>query len=309
MAVPSGSWPWQPPRFKKDFLHGLAVHHKNQAEKRAKLLGWDLGKGKSKMASGLFNIGPTFATTTTGTANTVWIQNTATSTVNQYAYLQAQQQAQINQQMAAMQNAGMGGLGAYGGGGGSGQLVGNPYNANPPHQLSDEEATAHLRHRGHVVLKKMRRAVHTRLMHAHGGLARINFDALTPLPALTVRELDGYALPAERSEYVMPDGSVLLVDDYGNYRIEDHEAKVTYKANRNREWNPYVSASDLLEAFVGEVGKHPLVNQMNVLKLPVEAFVNWLIVQAAKKDGDSLSGLPTVEDALLALPAPMQAAA
>jgi hypothetical protein len=64
-----------------------------------------------------------------------------------------------------------------------------------------------------------------------------------------------------------------------------------------REFNPYISVSDLLEAFIGDAGKYG-VDQDNVLKLPVEAFINWLIRKAAEKDGDSVKGLPTVQQAL-----------
>lgn len=106
--------------------------------------------------------------------------------------------------------------------------------------------------------------------------------------------------------YEMPDGSKLYIDDLGNYRVEDSKAKVTYRANRVREFNPYISASDLLEHFINEVGVMDGVDQNDVLRLPIEAFINWLILQAAKRDGDRIEGLPTVEQALpmLALPNP-----
>ena len=112
----------------------------------------------------------------------------------------------------------------------------------------------------------------------------------------------GYVLPEKPGQYIMPDGSTIHVDSLGNYEVRDQDSKVTYKANRVREFNPYINASDLLEQFIKEMGKVDGVKQTEVLRLPIEAFIYWLILQAAKKDGDSLEGLPRVETAL---PAPM----
>lgn len=109
--------------------------------------------------------------------------------------------------------------------------------------------------------------------------------------------------------YDLPDGSKLLLDDLGNYRVEDAYAKVVYKASCVREFNPYINASDLLEHFIEAVGVLDGVDQGEILRLPIEAFINWLILQAAKRDGDCTRGLPTVEQALpppprLSLPSP-----
>jgi hypothetical protein len=82
----------------------------------------------------------------------------------------------------------------------------------------------------------------------------------------------------------MPDGSQLFIEK-GNVRIEDKDAKVTYKANRLREFNRYLNASDLLEDFIKFVGTAD-VSRGEFLKLPVELFIKWLVVEAARADGE-----------------------
>lgn len=128
----------------------------------------------------------------------------------------------------------------------------------------------------------------------------VNFDTVLEPPS--IRTVEGYILE-ENATYVAPDGSLLTIDKRGGLQVDDSEAKVVYKANRVREFNPFINASDQLEKFIGAVGKIKGVDQSNLLKLPVEAFINWLIRQAAEKDGDSTENLPTVE-AALSLPAP-----
>jgi hypothetical protein len=88
-------------------------------------------------------------------------------------------------------------------------------------------------------------------------------------------------------QYDLPDGAVLSLDAHGNYTIVDHAAKVIYKANRIREFNPYINASDLLEDFIRDMGQHG-VRQSELLGLPVNIFIHWLILKAAEKDGDDL---------------------
>jgi len=85
--------------------------------------------------------------------------------------------------------------------------------------------------------------------------------------------------------YDLPDGAKLSIDAHGNYTIHDAAAKVVYKANRIREFNPYVNASDLLEDFIRDMGQYG-VRQSELLGLPVNVFIHWLILKAAQRDGD-----------------------
>lgn len=94
-------------------------------------------------------------------------------------------------------------------------------------------------------------------------------------------------LPAGQRTLGLPDGSKLHIDDAGNYRIDDKDAKVTYKANRIREFSPHLNASDMLASFVKYVGSLGL-RQSEVLGLPLELFVNWLIIEAAERDQDPI---------------------
>jgi hypothetical protein len=80
----------------------------------------------------------------------------------------------------------------------------------------------------------------------------------------------------------LPDGAKLIFEN-GNYRIQDKDAKITYKANRNREFNKFLNASDLLEQFIDYLGSLKLT--MNeVLQVPIETFIMWLIISAAEAD-------------------------
>lgn len=167
---------------------------------------------------------------------------------------------------------------------------------NQPQRLSAGEMIRQLESAGHAVLLKKQHAVKR-------GMPLWDMDRYDPVTGHTAAIHYGYALPEKEGDYLMPDGSTLKVDNYGNYQVLDQDSKVTYKANRIREFNPYVNASDLLEKFISYVGGLGLdVRQNEILKLPIEAFINWLILQAAAKDGDSLDGLPSVEKAL---PAPI----
>lgn len=171
------------------------------------------------------------------------------------------------------------------------------------HQLSEREATLFLERLGYKVLEKKNHVI-VRGSPVWNVPKSGDWINDTTLPIYY-----GYALPEAEGAYLMPDGSTLKVDSYGNYQVLDQDAKVTYKANRIREFSPYLNASDLLESFIKEVGRLDGVNQDEILRLPIEAFINWLILQAAIRDGDSLDGLPSVEAALPRLPPPLPAKA
>src|ERR1700758_1179374 len=113
---------------------------------------------------------------------------------------------------------------------------------NDQPELSSKAMIAALERSGHVVLKKQQIAV----------IAPPKWVDLVNEPMADISQsiVYGYALPEKEGQYVMPDGSTLKVDQYGNYQVLDQDAKVTYKANRIREFNAYISASDLLEAFI-----------------------------------------------------------
>jgi hypothetical protein len=94
-------------------------------------------------------------------------------------------------------------------------------------------------------------------------------------------------ITAGKKEIELPDGAKLIVDDLGNYRIEDKDAKVTYRANRVREFSPHLNASDLVAQFVEYVGGMGLKRQ-DVLNLPLQLFIHWLVIAAAERDSDDI---------------------
>jgi len=97
--------------------------------------------------------------------------------------------------------------------------------------------------------------------------------------------LDGDIEVKPNSELKLPDGSVIKVDGFGNYTISDKDAVVTYKGSNTREFNKFINSSDLLEAFIKDLGDLG-VKQHEVLDVPIEMFINWLIFKAAEEDGD-----------------------
>jgi hypothetical protein len=88
-----------------------------------------------------------------------------------------------------------------------------------------------------------------------------------------------------RGTLELADGARLVFDDGGNYRIEDQDARVTYKANRVRTFNRYINASDLLEEFVTDCLKEGISKQ-EFMNLPVDLLIRWLVVRAAEADGE-----------------------
>lgn len=98
----------------------------------------------------------------------------------------------------------------------------------------------------------------------------------------------------------LPDGAKLEIDDLGNYHIEDKDAKVTYAANNNREFSPYLNASDMLARFV-EYVRTVGIKRNEVMNLPIHLFISWLIIEAADKDGDVVPGdvVPVHRDPML----------
>lgn len=84
----------------------------------------------------------------------------------------------------------------------------------------------------------------------------------------------------------MRDGTYIeIVDGRGNFRLKDDHTRTVYAANRNRDFSPYMNASDLLEEFIDFLASNG-VRQCQFLDLPIELFINWLILRAAQRDGD-----------------------
>lgn len=85
----------------------------------------------------------------------------------------------------------------------------------------------------------------------------------------------------------LPDGSTIKVDEQGNYELVDKDAKVTYRAHRNREFNPFANAGDLIAQFIDDVAKIvPEITKQEMGNLPLNLFVHWLILGAAERDQD-----------------------
>lgn len=95
--------------------------------------------------------------------------------------------------------------------------------------------------------------------------------------------------PAKGNETTIrfDDGSYIEVAKSGSYRLFDKDAKVTYRANRSREFNRYINASDLLAEFITYLGTLKL-QRSDVQTLPVGLFINWLIIRAAEADEDDI---------------------
>ena len=69
--------------------------------------------------------------------------------------------------------------------------------------------------------------------------------------------------------------------------LPDTDAKTLYRGNRIREFNRYINSSDLLQDFIRFLGKNG-VKQSEALSIPIELFVNWLILQSAEADGEDV---------------------
>lgn len=82
----------------------------------------------------------------------------------------------------------------------------------------------------------------------------------------------------------LPDGSIFCLANDGVHQICDKDAKVTYRGNRVREFNRFINASDLIEEFIAFLGEKG-ARQGDVLGVPIEVLINWLILRAAEKDG------------------------
>lgn len=118
----------------------------------------------------------------------------------------------------------------------------------------------------------------TPVVRSHADYARMALSAL--------RQVNKVKLAADHALTLeLPDGSKLELDDKGNHTLNDKDAKVVYKANRVREFNKFVNASDTLEQFV-RYAKTLNISQDEFMALPIELFLKWLVLEAAKADGE-----------------------
>lgn len=91
--------------------------------------------------------------------------------------------------------------------------------------------------------------------------------------------------PDKKISILLKDGTIINIDDDHNLQINDKDSQVIYKANRVREFNRFINASDLLETFIKDMGEAG-ARQINILSTPIELFINWLIYKASIQDGD-----------------------
>lgn len=114
----------------------------------------------------------------------------------------------------------------------------------------------------------------------------LNFAVVPSKSVAASHELDdkGRIVVRAGDVLILPDGTEIVVDQSGNYVINDQDAKVVYKANRNLEFNRYINASDLLEEFLRYL-KSMGVSRKDVMKIDLGIFITWLIVAAAEADG------------------------
>lgn len=91
--------------------------------------------------------------------------------------------------------------------------------------------------------------------------------------------------PGKSLEVFLPDRSILRVTKDGNFKISDENSRVVYRANRLREFNRYINSSDLMEEFIRDLDRIGATSE-RALQIPIEVFINWLILKAAEADGD-----------------------
>lgn len=105
------------------------------------------------------------------------------------------------------------------------------------------------------------------------------------IPSVRVR--GGRVSNQESFSLDLPDGSVFHFDR-GKYRIEDANAKITYAANRSRDFNRFVNASDLVAEFIEFAAKTAggPDEPADILKLPLDLFIAFLIVRASEQDSE-----------------------
>jgi hypothetical protein len=106
--------------------------------------------------------------------------------------------------------------------------------------------------------------------------------------------------PGTALSITLPDGATLEIQANGSYKIVDANAQITYKANNVREFNRYINGSDMLEEFIKFISGIGKINKQEFFNLPVELFIQWLVIRAAEQDGEDADYTPVIK----ALPNP-----
>jgi hypothetical protein len=124
-----------------------------------------------------------------------------------------------------------------------------------------------------------------------GGSGRVMGSVSTstwPLynDAIKIRLGDAYKID-------LPDGTVIEVSKDGSFVINDVNAKVVYRANRTRDFNAFINASDKIEDFIRFCGTHG-VRSSEMTRLPISLFIAWLIIESARADGEDEPNVPLI---------------
>ena len=115
------------------------------------------------------------------------------------------------------------------------------------------------------------------------GLANIQVGQCIPdtYPHFDLRNL--VVVDGNEANITLPDGTVVRVKKDGSHTIEDKDAKVIYRANRVREFNPFINVSDRLEEFIAFCGDQG-VRRGEMLEIPIKLFIAWIALEAARAD-------------------------
>jgi hypothetical protein len=129
----------------------------------------------------------------------------------------------------------------------------------------------------------------TAIPNHHTVIWQLTDDLLRSLNSLDlVRDGDVVKIPTNKGfKLVMPDESCIIIEKNGNYKIDDKDSKVIYKASRIREFNPYINASDMLTGFIRYLASEG-IKKSEVLTIPIALFIRWLVIEAAKRDEDPI---------------------
>ena len=97
------------------------------------------------------------------------------------------------------------------------------------------------------------------------------------------------AAPSEAFVFRLPNDVEVRIAKDGTVGIDDGQQKVLYEA-APRGFNKYLNASDVIEDFIRYLGKMN-VRQGHVMKMPLGLFINWLVIESARADGDAADDL------------------